>query len=93
MKSIVIDFSKSPPLFNKNCDLCWLCEMACPRGDIEFDFAAYNIAHAVKPGESILEKTLEIFEERGRFRRLVPMEDIGWDTPFWTFKKPRYKIV
>ena len=67
--------------------------MACPRGAIEFAFAAYDIAHAVKPGESILEKTLEIFEERGSFRRLLPMEDIGWDTPFWTFKKPRYKIA
>jgi hypothetical protein len=40
----------------------------------------------------LLQKSLDILEARGRFRRLVPLKGIGWDTPAWTFRKPRYKI-
>ncbi|MFC1864164.1 EFR1 family ferrodoxin, partial [Thermodesulfobacteriota bacterium] len=27
-----IDFSVTPPLFDKDCDICWLCEQTCPMG-------------------------------------------------------------
>ncbi len=86
-----IDFSVSPPVFNVSCERCFLCEMACPHGAIEFDYEPLHAAHwsLVPP----LQESLEMFEARGRFRRLVPLEKIGWDTPFWTFKKPRYKIA
>lgn len=87
-----IDLSVDPPLFNRNCGMCWMCEMACPKGAINFDFVPFDAAHPVIHGESILEDTLEIMEARGRFRRLVPMEEIGWDTPVWKLKKPRYKV-
>ena len=86
-----IDFSVSPPLFNINCDKCFLCEMACPSGAIEVDWLPFHEAHY--PTVPSLQKTLEIFESRGKFRRLVPLDKIGWDTPFWKFKKPRYKIA
>jgi ferredoxin len=86
-----IDFSVDPPIFNVSCEHCWLCEMACPQGAIEFDYGPFHEVHwkMVPP----LQRSLEVFEAEGRFRRLVPLEDIGWDTPFWTFKKPRYKIA
>lgn len=88
-----IDFSVSPPIFNKNCDRCFMCEMACPQGAIEFDYEPFHKVHNVRPGDNPLTKSLDVFEARGKFRRLVPMDKIGWDTPFWKFKKPRYKIV
>jgi ferredoxin len=86
-----IDFSVDPPVFNINCEHCFLCEMACPYGAIEFDYGPLHAVHwnMVAP----LQRSLEMFEAEGRFRRLVPVEEIGWDTPFWTLKKPRYKIA
>lgn len=86
-----IDFSVSPPLFNIDCDRCWLCEQACPNGAIEVDWLPYHNAHY--PMIAPLQKSLEVFEARGRFRRLVPLKDIGWDTFLWQFKHPRFKIV
>ena len=88
-----IDFSESPPVFNVDCDRCWLCEMTCPTGAIEFDYGPFQAVHEVRPGDSGLQRSLEIFEEQGRFRRLVPLGEVGWDKTFGNFKKPRYKIV
>ena len=87
-----IDFSVSPPLFDKDCDSCFLCEQTCPRGAIEFDYDEMEKGH--KPlNRSVLQKSLDTFEAKGLFRRLVPNEEIGWDTPFFKLKKPpRFKI-
>lgn len=86
-----IDFSISPPLFDSDCDKCFLCEMACPRGAVEADYSGFIAAYG--PEMLIpLEKSLEIYEARGRFRRLVPPEKIGWNTPTYTLKHPRFKI-
>ena len=88
-----IDFSVTPPVFNRNCDKCYLCEMACPNGAIEYDYEPLQATHNNENAVPQLMKSLEIFEARGKFRRLVPMEEIGWDTPFYRFPKPRYKVV
>jgi len=86
-----IDFSVSPPNFGISCEKCYHCEQICPSEAIEVDYMPFKIAHDPVT-VSLLQKSLEIFEARGRFRRLVPMEDIGWDTPAWKYKKPpRYK--
>jgi ferredoxin len=87
-----IDFSVSPPLFDKDCDSCFLCEQTCPRGAIEFDYDEMEKGH--RPlNRSVLQNSLDTFEARGLFRRLVPNEEIGWDTPFFKLKKsPRFKI-
>jgi len=87
-----IDFSVSPPLFGKDCDSCFLCEQTCPRGAIEFDYDEMEIGH--RPlNVSVLQNSLDAFEAKGLFRRLVPNEDIGWDTPVFKSKKPpRYKV-
>jgi menaquinone-dependent protoporphyrinogen IX oxidase/NAD-dependent dihydropyrimidine dehydrogenase PreA subunit len=88
-----IDFSVSPPVFNIKCDCCWLCEQTCPSGAIEANWEPVQAAHDPLT-IGVIQKALEIFEARGRFRRLVPLEDIGWDTPFWKTKKPpRFKIA
>ena len=86
-----IDFSKTPPLFDKDCDVCWLCEQTCPMGAIEVDYKSLDQYH--KPfNRSVLENSVDVFEAKGLFRRLVPNEDIGWETSFYLNKKPRFKI-
>jgi flavodoxin/NAD-dependent dihydropyrimidine dehydrogenase PreA subunit len=86
-----IDFSGSSPTFNINCDKCWLCEQACPYGAIEVDWRAFHQAH-LKMMDA-LEKSLEVFEARGKFRRLVPKEQVGTDNYVWQHKQPRFKVV
>jgi len=88
-----IDFSVTPPVFKSNCDRCWLCEQICPEGAVEFNYTPLHISHNVAV-EQVLFPALQIAEEMGRYRPLVPMEDVGWDTPlFKTTKPPRFKIA
>ncbi len=86
-----INFTVDPPIFNIDCDRCWLCEQTCPRGAIEVDWAEYKKTHLPMARE--LEKSLDLFEKRGRFRRLVKPEEIGWGTMVCDLKKPRFKAV
>jgi Fe-S-cluster-containing hydrogenase component 2 len=88
-----IDFSVTPPLFNRDCDRCYLCEMTCPNGAIEYDYEPLQVVHGNDTAVPQLMKSLEIFEARGKFRRLVLMDEIGWDTPLYRFPRPRYKVV
>ena len=86
-----IAFPSSPPVFSPSCCRCWVCEQTCPRGAIEVDYTPFQKLHDPVTA-TFLQKELEAFEARGWFRRLVPLEEIGWDTPMWTFKKPRFKV-
>jgi len=86
-----IDFTVDPPLFRISCDKCYLCEQSCPNGAIEVDWQRFHEAHL--PLIPHLQNSLEIFEARGKFRRLVPLKDIGWNNYFWQKKSPRIKIV
>lgn len=93
-----IDFSTSPPSFKHNCegdDLCWVI---CPTGAIEI--TNIELTHELMY-KRILEnkenhpflKFLEEEEKMGRFRRLVPLEKVGWDNPIYKIKKtPRFLI-
>ena len=86
-----IDFTVSPPLFDINCEKCYLCIQTCPQNAIEVDWLEFHKAHF--PMIPPIEESLKIFEARGKFRRLVPLEDIGWDTFVWQLKHPIYKIA
>jgi flavodoxin/NAD-dependent dihydropyrimidine dehydrogenase PreA subunit len=86
-----IDMSTSPPTFDRNCDLCWLCEQTCPNAAIEIDYGPLDIAHQPLT-ISVLQKSLNAFESKGLFRRLTPLENIGWDNTVWKAKPPRFKI-
>jgi flavodoxin/formate hydrogenlyase subunit 6/NADH:ubiquinone oxidoreductase subunit I len=88
-----INLSVSPHIFARGCSFCYFCEMICPEGAVEVDYSAYAEAfrqHARDKFEKVLEKA----EKEGTFRRLVPLDKIGWDTPYYMVhsKHPRYII-
>jgi flavodoxin/ferredoxin len=86
-----INMSISPPVFSKDCEVCFLCEQTCPYGAIECDYELSQ--NARNPlNASLLQQSRDMWEERGSFRRLIADDDIGWDTPLWKYKKPRFKI-
>jgi Fe-S-cluster-containing hydrogenase component 2 len=87
-----INLAVTPPIFARNCDRCWFCEQICPRGAIEVDWA---------PLADVIQRTVfqrfaalaQEAERKGAFRRLVPIEKVGRETPWYTLKKqPRLKL-
>ncbi|MGD1118838.1 MAG: flavodoxin domain-containing protein [Dehalococcoidales bacterium] len=86
-----IDMGAERPVGGKRCDRCWYCEQLCPRGAIEIDWPA--IAKVIN--EHVAPGFIDIYKEaqaRKRFRPLVPLEKVGWDTFWYTSKKrPRLK--
>ncbi len=83
--------STNGPIFYQNCAYCYLCEQTCPRAAIEIDWRPLEKAH-YELVRGWLRKSVEFFEARGQFRRLVRFEDLGWETPFWKNKPPRFRI-
>ena len=82
-----INFSLSPPLFRQNCDRCFFCEQICPRGAIEVDWKP--LADFVE--KNVIDNWVTVAEEAvasGRLRRLVPPEEIGLKTSWYTVEKP-----
>jgi flavodoxin/Fe-S-cluster-containing hydrogenase component 2 len=89
----VIDLSVSPPIFPEKCVPCFFCELICPQGAIEIDYESYAKLE-LKRAKKIFVKTLEEAEAKGTFRRLMPVNKVGWDTPFYRAfsKHPRWVI-
>lgn len=96
-----IDFSQDPPVFTHACegdDLCWTI---CPTGAIEItnieDTHAKmweGFAHTRHDplGHPFLQMLREA-EAEGRFRRLVPLDEIGFDNPIFAITRtPRFDI-
>lgn len=90
-----IDFSVNPPVFKQNCegdDLCWVI---CPEGAIEI--TNLDRAHGPKTMKNTnhpFVKLLAEAEARGRFRRLVPLDKVGWDNTIWKNPNhPRFVIT
>jgi flavodoxin/ferredoxin len=98
-----IDFSVSPPIFKeRNCYRCYFCEGICPTGAIECDFSRKlaweegnkDTGPVIPKFNFFNQSLLNAAEAKGRFRRLVPLEDIGWDTTWEKVSKhPRLKII
>lgn len=97
-----IDFSQDPPVFTYACegdDLCWVI---CPYGAIEIE----NLEEThVQLWEGFLRgmrdpeehhfffDMLSEAEKKGRFRRLVSLDDVGWDNPIFRMEHtPRCDI-
>ncbi len=88
-----IDLSASPPVFARPCEFCYFCEMVCPEGAIEVDYETYYEMFQQGIKDKFL-KVLEEAEREGSFRRLTPLDKVGWDTPHYKVysKHPRYII-
>lgn len=96
-----IDFSQDPPVFTHACegdDLCWVI---CPYGAIEITnledthakmwegFASSRDDPENHPFLQLLREA----EAEGRFRRLVPLDEVGWDNPIFGIERtPRFDI-
>jgi len=82
-----INLSASPPILKDTCDRCSYCEQICPRGAIEFDWEPIV---KIVDEDAIQRFTRESEEAEARrgFRRLVPLKDVGWNTYWYTVKKP-----
>lgn len=72
---------------------CFFCEKICPTGAIEADFEAAAQIFSWRT-KHILAPVLAKAEAEGRFRRLIPLDKVGWDTPHYKVysRHPRYII-
>jgi len=96
-----IDFSRNPPVFKDNCerdDLCWLI---CPEGAIEITNLeeTHGTLKMIRSRQGVagyphglLQQTIDA-EKAGKFRRLTPVDDVGWDNLIMYIKHhPRFDI-
>lgn len=91
-----IDMTLDPPVIGKPCMNCMLCAFICPTGAMyenEWSVKAYA-EHAKAQMKDFYLPPLEKAEAEGRFRRLVPIDKIGLDTPVYKkyAKRPRLVI-
>ena len=96
-----LDFSQDPPVFTHACEGCDLCWTICPEGAIEIvnlkDTHAKmweGFSNARRGGQDhpFLEM-LRQAQAEGRFRPLVEMDDIGWESPVFSITRtPRFDI-
>jgi len=89
-----IDLSAPQPYICRNGGVCTWCEKICPTGAIEFNYESRVPEHR-EMIKTLLIPSLEAMEASGRFRRLVPKDKIGWDTPYFKVhdKHPREKVL
>jgi ferredoxin len=90
-----IDLSFDPPVIAKPCMSCTFCARICPTGALDDD--TYNERFApqlIKLMPVFILPPLEKAEAEGRFRRLVPIGNIGYDTPLYKVhnKHPQWVI-
>ncbi len=82
-----LDFSVFPSIWRPDCCRCWFCEQICPEGAIEVDWElVVGTTYAAARGR--FDPVLAKAEAQGRFRRLVPLEAIDLDTPWYKVRKP-----
>jgi Fe-S-cluster-containing hydrogenase component 2/flavodoxin len=90
-----IDFSVTPPAFKWSCEGCDLCWVICPEGAIEItNLDTTHARMAARPDQDHpFLKLLAEAEAKGKFRRLTPLDKIGWDNLIYKIKRhPRFSI-
>ncbi|MBI5442911.1 MAG: hypothetical protein HY900_17060 [Deltaproteobacteria bacterium] len=88
----VIDLSTSPPSFPEKCPPCYFCELICPTGAIEADYQGDAKLETGRARAMFIE-ALDRAEAEGRFRRHVPLEEVGWETPYYLVNRARPRCV
>jgi len=88
-----IDDSVFPYVFKtQDCEYCMFCEGICPTGAVEFNFESRGAPGGVGGETRSMEPTLALAEAKGRFRRLLKEQDVGFNTPWETVTgHPRHK--
>ena len=81
-----IYFSEGKLLYHKNCEGCDVCWCICPTGAVDIPNLATTHASMQFTRNHPFLRTLNKNEAKGRFRRLVSLDEVGWDTPIWTNK-------
>ncbi|MCC7462025.1 MAG: flavodoxin domain-containing protein [Gammaproteobacteria bacterium] len=79
-----IDLESDPPHVRNDCEGCDLCYCLCPKDAI----AITNLEKAhlplrmASPAHPFVQ-AIERYERAGKFRRLVPLEQVGFDNPVY----------
>ncbi len=91
-----IDLSTHPPTFHSDCEGCDLCYSLCPHDAISIPNLAQAqipLSAAAKDPNSPFVQFLNKYAAVGRFRRLVPLNQVGWNNPAYLNKNaPRIVI-
>jgi len=90
-----IDFSVNPPVSKWSCEGCDLCWIICPEDAIEItNLETTHARMAARPDQDHpFLKLLAEAEAKGKFRRLTPLDKIGWDNIIYKIKRhPRFSI-
>lgn len=90
-----IDLSLDPPVWAANCQPhCCFCTLLCPTGALEIDDYVADQAPKYYQTTTIFAlPNLDRAAETGKFRRLVPVEEIGWDTYFYKVHNKHPKFI
>jgi flavodoxin/ferredoxin len=82
-----IDFSTRPPTVHFDCEGCDVCYCVCPHDAISIPNLAQNhmLLRMTGPNHPFV-KAIEKYEAAGRFRRLTPIDKIGFDHPIFMNK-------
>jgi ferredoxin len=93
-----IDLTVDPPIVAKPCMHypCRFCMLICPTGALDPDQKDLEqlAQHLSKVLKKVGPKVLKESEAQGSFRRLLPEDKVGWDTPVFKAhpKTPRFII-
>ncbi len=81
-----IYLSNGQLIYHQNCEGCDVCWCICPTGAVDIPNLATTHASMQFTRNHPFLKTINKNEARGRFRRLVSLDEVGWDNPIWTNK-------
>lgn len=76
-----IDLTQNPPVIHNNCESCGLCWLICPMDavvDTQLDLQNFKPEFSKDRDHPFIRDLAEA-EAKGKFRRLVPIEKVGWD--------------
>lgn len=90
-----IDLSMSPPVIAHKCQPhCTFCTLVCPTGAIEIDdFVAEQAPAYRRTTNEYALPILQRAEEAGHFRRIIPVDEIGWDSFFFEVHSGHPKFI
>ena len=86
-----IDLSQDPPVVHNDCEGCDLCYCLCPKDAIRItNLQDTQIPLRMTGPDHPFVRNVEKYERAGRFRRLVPIDQVGFDHPvFMNTNAPR----